>query len=329
MSSKTSFAALAISLPFISCTGPTAQTKNGTYEGVHNPTYNQDYFLGVPYAQPPTGQLRFTPPRSLNTTFSEMKQATEYAPECYGYGSDQFGYQQSEDCLYVSIVRPSSSSPSSYSAMNASSNDTAGLPVAVWIHGGGYSEGGSADRRYNLSFIVDNSVTQGQPIIGVSIQYRLSAWGLLYSNQVQGAGAANNALRDQRLALHWIQENIGAFGGDPSKVSIWGESAGASSVGFHLVAYGGRDDGLFRGAVMESGNPVAYQAMNGTGYYQPYYDNITAHVTPGASFSQQGLKSCAEATDSLDCLRSANFESLNAAINTTGSSSAWYPVVDG
>ncbi|KAL9053374.1 MAG: hypothetical protein Q9162_004815 [Coniocarpon cinnabarinum] len=308
-------------------TGPLAHTTNGTYEGLSLPSYSQDLFLGVPYAQPPTGPLRFQPAQSLNATF-DTHQATSYSSECYGYGSDQFGYSVSEDCLYLSITRPSSTSADSYTPPNATANDTNGLPVAVWIHGGGYSQGGSADRRYNTSFIVENSVSQNQPIIAVSIQYRLSAWGLLYSEQVAGAGLANLALRDQRKALHWLQENIAAFGGDPEKVSIWGESAGGSSVGFHLLAYNGRDDGLFRGAVMESGNPVPYRGLNGTGYYQPHYDNLTASVKPGAGFSQQGLDSCAEATDSLDCLRYVDMASLNEAINTTFAT-AWFPVVDG
>jgi carboxylesterase type B len=84
----------------------------------------------------------------------------------------------------------------------------------------------------------------------VSIAYRLNTWGFIASTEVQGSGNTNLGLRDQRLALHWLQENIAAFGGDPSKVTIWGESAGAGSVGWHLTAYNGRDDGLFRGGIV-------------------------------------------------------------------------------
>ena len=84
-------------------------------------------------------------------------------------------------------------------------------------------QGGSRDERYNLSFIVENSVQIGKPIIGVSIAYRLSAWGFLQSQEVTGSGNTNMGLRDQRLALHWLQENIAAVGGDPAKVTIWGE----------------------------------------------------------------------------------------------------------
>lgn len=115
----------------------------------------------------------------------------------------------------------------------------AALPVAVWIHGGGLYMGGSADRRYNLSFIVDNSVALGTPMIGVSLNYRLSAFGFLHGKEALAAGIANNGFRDQRLALRWVSENIAAFGGDPAKVTIWGESSGAESVNAQVMAYGG------------------------------------------------------------------------------------------
>lgn len=157
--------------------------------------------------------------------------------------------------------------------------------------------GGTPDRRYNLSFIVQNSVTIGKPIIGVSIAYRLSGWGFLDSNEIRAAGVTNIGMYDQRKALYWIQENIAAFGGDPNRVTIWGESAGAGSVGIHLIAYGGRDDGLFHGAMCESGNsillgPTNYDVSDG----QMIYDNITAAVGCSGSADTLGelknVRSC-------------------------------------
>jgi len=145
-----------------------------------------------------------------------------------GFGPDMVGYEMSEDCLYINVVRPAGTDPA------------AQLPVAVWIHGGGLTMGGSADRRYNLSFIVQNSVELGTPIIAVSFNYRMAAFGFLSGPEVQAAGATNLGFRDQRLALWWIKENIAGFGGSPDKVTLWGESAGATSINAQLFAFNGK-----------------------------------------------------------------------------------------
>ncbi|EPS94652.1 hypothetical protein FOMPIDRAFT_50199 [Fomitopsis schrenkii] len=284
---------------------PTATTLNGTYVGRYVPEYNQDFFLGMPFAQPPVGSLRFANPQSLNTSFNGIRDATEYSVECVGYGSDQWGFNVSEDCLYLNVIRPA----------NYSSYDEP-LPVGVWIYGGSFVEGGSPDQRYNLSFIVQNSVEINKPFIGVSFNYRLSAWGFMASGQLAGEGSTNMGLRDQRIALQWIQDNIGAFGGDPSKVTIWGESAGGMSVGFQLVAYNGRDDGLFRAGIMESGNSIQWNGMYTADYFDGAYQAIVDNV------------GCTDALDVLACLRATPFDTLNAAVNTT-SAGAWFPVVDG
>nr|OQO23396.1 hypothetical protein B0A51_08947 [Rachicladosporium sp. CCFEE 5018] len=281
---------------------PSASIKNGTVTGLHSSTYNQDYFLGVPYAQPPTGENRFRIPQSINASYGTYA-ATEYAPSCVGYGGDELTYPLSEDCLYLNVVRPSG-----YEHQK--------LPIGFWIHGGGLVMGGSRDLRYNLSFIVENSIKIGKPIIGVSINYRKQGWGFLASEQVSGAGATNIGFRDQRLALHWVQENIAAFGGDASKVTIWGESAGALSVGTHLVAYNGRDDKLFSGAIMESGNPVNYNAFKSVIDYQPIYDGLV------------NATGCNNAIDTLNCIRLASFDSINNFFNSTAGS-GWNPIVDG
>jgi carboxylesterase type B len=185
---------------------PLAETCNGTYTGVYSPGYNQDFFLGVPYAQAPVNDLRFRNPRPLTSSWKGNRRADTYSPACVGYGPSQAGYDVSEDCLYLNIVRPS--------GIDAGAN----LPVAVWIHGGGWVQGSGVDLRYNMSFIVQQSQQQGQPIVAVTLNYRLSAWGFLqgYANAGNGSSldaGSNWGLRDQRLALHWMQENICAFGG--------------------------------------------------------------------------------------------------------------------
>ncbi|KAF2834382.1 alpha/beta-hydrolase [Patellaria atrata CBS 101060] len=285
---------------------PTVKVKNGTYVGVYSAPYEQDFFLGIPYAQPPVGNLRFRTPKSLDERWSGSRNATSYSRECVGYGSDQWNYETSEDCLYLNVVRPAGHKGKK-------------LPVAFWIHGGGYYQGGAPDQRYNLSFAVQTAAEIGKPIIGVSINYRLSVWGFLASQQTLAAGATNLGLRDQRLALHWVQENIAAFGGDPKKVTIFGESAGGDSVGMHLTAYGGRDDKLFQGAIMQSGNPVRYTALNQTSDFQSLYDLIAFQT------------GCIQTPDSLQCLRDLPFARLNAVINSTALPfliNAWAPHID-
>jgi carboxylesterase type B len=177
------------------------KVKNGTLEGVHSDEWDQDYFLGIPYAQPPVGSLRFRVPQSINTSWNETLQAKEYSATCVGYGSDNWPYPNfGEDCLYLNVVRPSG-----YEGEK--------LPVAFWIHGGGLTMGSGSDDRYNFSQMIQNSVNMGKPIMGVSINYRLSMWGFVTGDEALESGNTNIGFRDQRLALHWVQENIEAFGG--------------------------------------------------------------------------------------------------------------------
>lgn len=291
-----------LSVQLVSCavltqqsTAPTVQVKNGTYEGVYNQGYNQDFFLGMPFAQPPVGDLRFRNPQSLNATSTESRNATQYSLACYGYGSDDWvlGNPVSEDCLAINVVRP------------AGTGDGAQLPVGVWIHGGGAFMGSSRDPRYNTSFMVQQSVEMGKPFIAVSLNYRLHAFGFIFGTAVLEAGSTNLGYKDQRLALHWIQENIGAFGGDPKKVTIWGESAGAWSVGAQLTAYGGRDDGLFRSAIQESGGMVSSGRYGNASAWDAYYNNITQATN------------CSDASDTLACLREVPVDALSAVFNSS------------
>ncbi|OKL59938.1 hypothetical protein UA08_04862 [Talaromyces atroroseus] len=286
---------------------PTVTAKNGSYYGLYNSEYNQDFFLGMPYTQPPLGEFRLQVPQSLNETWTGARDATAYSPECIGYGSDDWvlGNIVSEDCLTLNVIRPST--------VKAGDN----LPVIFWIHGGGYSEGGSRDPRYNQSFLIQRSVEVGKPIIGVSINYRLSGWGFLWGEEVAEAGVTNLGIRDQRLALHWVQENIAAFGGDPSKVTIHGESAGANSVGTHLVAYGGRDDGLFRAAIAESGGPTPLSYYVNASAWEPNYQKIVQ------------LANCSNAADTLACLRTLPTEQLSNVFNSSGVVAYTDPVIDG
>ncbi|KAF7624908.1 Alpha/Beta hydrolase protein [Aspergillus flavus] len=276
---------------------PLARVRNGTYIGRHLDKFNQDVFLGMPYAQPPIGQNRFHPPRPIVNVWEHPRSAHEYGPHCIGYGDHQEQFQQSEDCLTLNVIRPAG-------------YERRLLPVGVYIYGGGRHGGGSSDGRYNMSFLVAHAASVGLPFIGVSINYRSSLWGFIAGESVQGTRNMNLGLQDQRLALHWIQENIHAFGGDRTKVTIWGGSSGAVSVGRHLTAYGGRDDGLFRAAILQSGTPIAR-----TSFRTVDIDDLWQQLCIAAG--------CDTSDDQLECLRHKPFEELNAAFNDSADASSY------
>ncbi|KAI1733754.1 putative carboxylesterase [Xylaria scruposa] len=270
---------------------PLVHTMNGTYAGVHLDTLNQDVFLGMPYAISPLGRLRFRHPRSLTDSWGGVRDAAAYGPQCPGYGNDLGTYTHAEDCLKINIIRPANAYQSP-------------LPVAVYIYGAGAKVGGSDNQRYNMSFIVKTASDAGLPFIGVSFTYRASVGGWIISRQVRGSGDTNIGFHDQRMALRWIQDNIASFGGDPRKVTLWGGSSGARDVACHLTAYGGRDDRLFRAAIMQSGCAVE-ETSSRRFPAQELYDDLVAGT------------SCSEAEDSLDCLRGIPYEEINKAFTAS------------
>lgn len=283
---------------------PTVTVLNGTYEGLYLPSYDQDVFLGIPYAQDTGGQNRFRIPQALNSTWNGTRNAQQYGHTCPDPTDAEFG--MSEDCLNINIIRPAGLSSSEY----------ARLPVAVWIHGGSYQVGTSALPNYNLTYIVQRSVEIGQPIIATSINYRKGGWGMLYSREIQGTGQTNLALRDMRKGLAWIQENIEAFGGDKDSVTIWGESAGSFAVGQLLISYGGERDNLFHHTIQESGS-AATAWYNGSDWYQPIYDNIVNKAN------------CTDEVDTLACLRTVPYKLMLPLLAAPSQGPGWYPVVDG
>lgn len=169
--------------------------------------------------------------------------------------------------------------------------------------------------------MIQNAVSIGKPFIGVSINYRLGPYGFFYNQDILSTGQTNVGFRDQRLALHWVQENIAAFGGDRTKVTIWGQSSGAASVAWHAAAYGGRDDRLFRGGIQESGTLI-------TGAVSASVPNTAA----AAYSSLLNATGCNNAIYRLDCLRALPASQLNAFFNGTNSTlyaGSYGMVVDG
>lgn len=164
-----------------------------------------------------------------------------------------------------------------------------------------------------MSYVVEQSVLNKKPVIGISINYRMAAFGFISSDEINKEGAQNLGLRDQRLALQWVNKHISSFGGDPAKVTIWGESAGAYSVGDHLNAYDGKNQGLFRAAILESGSAVG-APLNGTDWYEGMYKNLTVSV------------GCANSTNTLACLREVPYQRIEP-YGYVGLE--WFHVVDG
>jgi carboxylesterase type B len=210
------------------------------------------------------------------------------------------------------------------------------LPVLVWIYGGGLTLGSTADPQYNLSGIVEASTLTDNPFIAVSMNYRLGVWGFLNTPVVHAEGSSNAGLLDQRLGLRWVNENILSFGGDPTRVTIWGESAvrtskstsqlrgimltrtslqGAQSIGLHLTSYNGRNDNLFQAAILESGGPEG-ASLNTLPFYSAATDNLTRTVGCPRTWTNPAQ---------LACLRNLSSEALFASNYTV----VWNPIVDG
>src|ERR1700729_3822850 len=192
-------------------------------------------FLGLPYAAPPTGNLRWRPPQPA-PSWSGVRDATQFGPSCpQALTGNPFlpPGPISEDCLYLNVYTPT-----------LHDHSGGGRPVLVWIHGGGLVQGGA--RNY------DGTKLAADGTVVVTINYRLGALGFLAHPALASHGAAGNyGLMDQQAALRWVQRNIGQFGGDPHNVTIAGQSAGGLSVLAQMVSPGAR--GLFQKAIVQSG----------------------------------------------------------------------------
>lgn len=207
--------------------GPSVTIASGTVIG--SSSLNVDSFKGIPFAQPPVGNLRLKPPQPLTQGFGTLMATgtpracpqfiqqinttslpAEVVTSVLNSPLGQVVSNSGEDCLTLNVQRPSGTTANS------------ALPVLAWIYGGGF-ESGSTQNNDGANF-VSMSVTLGKPVLYVQMNYRLNGYGFLGGKELSAEGSTNLGLRDQRLALQWIQDNIAAFGGDPTKVTLWGES---------------------------------------------------------------------------------------------------------
>uniref|UniRef100_A0A6P7FVI3 Carboxylic ester hydrolase n=1 Tax=Diabrotica virgifera virgifera TaxID=50390 RepID=A0A6P7FVI3_DIAVI len=193
-------------------------------------------FQEIPYAEPPVGENRFQLPK-LPKPWTNVLDATRNTKICYQDIPLYKNLEISEDCLYINVYTPE----------QPGSNNR--LPVLLWIHGGAFALGGGTFEYVGPKYVMDAG------IVVVSFNYRLGPFGFVGTND--GVIPLNLGLKDQRLAMQWVNKNIHLFGGSPDHVTIAGQSAGSISVGYHLTGPGENGKQLFHAAIMQSGSPVS------------------------------------------------------------------------
>ena len=259
--------------------GPVAATANGAVRGLASGAV--DEFLGIPYAAPPVGALRWQPPQPA-ASWPGVRDATKFAPHCPQLASPFGQASTSEDCLFLNVFTPSRATPGSR------------YPVMVWIHGGALVTGESDD--YAPAGLVADGVTV------VTINYRLGALGFLAHPALADAEGQSGdyGLEDQQAALRWVQRNIANFGGNPRNVTIFGESAGGLSVLSQVASPQAK--GLFERAIAESGS------------YNLTQTSLAAAEAAGEAFATKA--GCASQT--AVCLRSLPVSTILANEDASG-----------
>ena len=231
--------AFAFGLTAAACSGdggqhPPAVTTAVTTLGVADGVMTDEgvvAFLGLPFAEPPVGDLRFKPPVAVDSWDGPVD-ASEFGPACpQPVEPGQTLYQnQSEDCLTLNVWTPSA--------------DERKRPVMVWVHGGGWVYEGTEDPLYSGAHLA----ARGDVVV-VSMEYRMGVFGFSHFEDIPGSG--NAGLLDQKLAFEWVRDHIEAFGGDPDNVTLFGESAGGMSATALMAMPSAK--GLFHKAIAQSG----------------------------------------------------------------------------
>ncbi|GAB1525180.1 hypothetical protein RhiTH_008337 [Rhizoctonia solani] len=235
--------------------------KYGTFVGYDN--YANDAnttlpnpvvaYLNIPYAAPPIGERRFKHPQAPLKIIGNFN-STTYGPACPQPGILNID----EDCLTLAVYAPKGTKPSDK------------LPVVVWFHGGAFNAG--SKNQISLA-----SMVSGAPVkyVAVGVNYRLGAYGWLPSNLTQKAGLLNLGLYDQAYAIDWVQKYIKSFGGDPEQVTLFGQSAGGTTVGYHMFNLEKKPK--FKRVIMDSGAPTARAIPD---WYERLYGSaFAAHVS--------------------------------------------------
>ncbi|UPK92526.1 hypothetical protein LCI18_003461 [Fusarium solani-melongenae] len=316
------WASLAAAAPVCDTTNfITVDTSNGPITGhlADNSACVVEY-LGIPYAKPPVGKLRFAPPERF--TSREPYKAEKFGYDCplspskkvnypdmtpqaqdiISYFASNAGTPQSEDCLTLNIWSKATSNSAQ-----------ANKPVLVFFYGGRFAIGNTNSPFYNGKYFADS-----EDIVVVTVNYRINIFGF-----PGGPGEANLGLRDQRAAVEWIRENIWRFGGNPTKITIAGQSSGGVAVDYWTYAY--QKDPIVNGIIAPSGNAFSFP-VNAEGVPEKNWNTVVSAV------------GCGDTKDVMACMREADWEDIKAAAATvrpTSSSSVlrsippFYPKPDG
>ncbi|CUA66830.1 hypothetical protein RSOLAG22IIIB_00278 [Rhizoctonia solani] len=285
---------------------PRVYIAETTHVGYYDRAHRQTKYLGIPYAQPPVGPLRFRPPLALaaNHTFSHPVIADAFGPSCPQ--STPVPYPISESCLTLNVWVPDVPAPVRRSLGKEIEK---GLPVLVWIYGGAFINGST--QKYPADGLVEAAIDLGKPVIVASMNYRLGMFGFPVGAEPFASDAHNLGLLDQRLALEWIHDHIAHFGGDPEKITLFGESAGSVSVGAQMAYRGGNTGGVFRAAIMQSGTPSTMAtSILSPRTRQQTYDGIAQYLgcpVSGGAGSKDALR------ESFECVRGADTMDLQRA----------------
>jgi para-nitrobenzyl esterase len=274
---KTNILFIIIATLFLFCTTSCSEqdpTQVKTEDGIVQGAIKNELrvFKGIPFAAPPVGDLRWKAPQPVEK-WNGVKQTTEFASSPYQWGNPPSG--KSEDCLYLNVWTPAKSNKEK-------------LPVMAWIYGGGFGAGTTADPVCNGTNLAKKGV------VVVAVAYRVGILGFLAHPELTSENpnnvSGNYGLLDQVAGLNWVQKNIAAFGGDPDKVTIFGESAGGISVS--MLCASPEAKGLFSGAISQSGG--SFGPTRPTTYPGENMKTLQQAEADGEAYVQQsGLESIA------------------------------------
>ncbi|PCC99367.1 carboxylesterase/lipase family protein [Halopseudomonas pelagia] len=254
-------------------------TTEGDIQGIE--TESMRVFRGIPYAQPPVGELRFA-----STVAAEPREALLELSDAFGNMCPQTNIttrqvQGNEDCLFLNVYAPA---------------EADGLPVMVWIHGGAFVFGNGGGEYDPTRLVAEDMVV-------VTLNYRLGNLGFLAHPELED-DAGNFALMDQQQALRWVKENIAEFGGNPDNVTLFGESAGGHSVMSHIVSPRAAAENLFQRAIVQSGS------------YAPFQQPKAVAQAQGQQIAT--ALGCSDPASIPSCLRSASVTDLLALQGSQG-----------